>query len=171
MCCGAAGDNQQQFRDEAPAMVHIKSNLAPLGESLGFEIDQGQFLWTGHTHLTAERILADEREDEKLPIEEAEQLLRTILADGPVKAREIFKDAKENGISERTIKRAKSCLAISSKKHKFDGQWYWNLPGEGGHEECHEGGHAQEGDLDPFSTQSLRAKPSDPLRVKTNGKY
>ena len=134
------------------AMVHIKSNLAPLGESLGFEINQGQFLWTGRTHLTAERILADEREDEKLPIEEAEQFLTATLANGPVKAKEIYRDAEENKISERTLKRAKSSLAISSKKHKFDGQWYWNLPGEGGHEECHEGGHPQEGDLDPFST-------------------
>ena len=42
------------------ALVHIKSNLGPLAEPLGFSLDKGQFQWTDSTSLTASQILSAE---------------------------------------------------------------------------------------------------------------
>jgi DNA-binding transcriptional ArsR family regulator len=39
------------------AMVHIKSNLAPKGSTMGFELVNNSLNWTGTSDLTAERIL------------------------------------------------------------------------------------------------------------------
>ena len=149
------------------AMVHIKSNLAPLGPSLGFEIEEGQFNWTGESPLTAERLLADEREDDKLPVEEAEELLKQVLASGPVSAAEIYQDAKLNQISLTTLKRAKKNLKVTSKKLGFDGKgWLWNLPEDG-----HEGGQG----WSPSANGHERvifpgAIPGGPLREKEDVK-
>jgi hypothetical protein len=40
-------------------------------------------------------------------LSEAAEWLRDVLADGPLDAKDVFRQARENGISERTLKRAK----------------------------------------------------------------
>ena len=56
----------------------------------------------------------------------AADILRVILADGPVSASEIRDKFSKENISDRTIMNAKKIMGIQSVK-KNDG-WYWQLP-------------------------------------------
>jgi putative DNA primase/helicase len=59
---------------------------------------------------------------------EAVEFLQNIVADGPVPQKTINADAKGNGVSERTLKRAKSKLRVVARKTGMDGGWTWELP-------------------------------------------
>jgi len=115
-------------------LVHIKSNLAPTGSAIGYELRDGGFYWTGETELTAARILAAEDGGEgKSAIDEAVDFLRDELTYGPVEAKQVFSDAKSLGIYERTLNRAKSKLRVTSKREGESGKRgiarvKWQLP-------------------------------------------
>jgi hypothetical protein len=55
-------------------------------------------------------------------------LLREQLAHGPVRVVILVARAKELGISESTLGRAKDQLGITSSKLDFDGGRAWGLP-------------------------------------------
>jgi hypothetical protein len=57
---------------------------------------------------------------------EARDFLLDRLEAGPVKAADIFEEAKQNGISVKTLKRVKKELNIRSVKR--DNGWFWELP-------------------------------------------
>src|SRR5262245_26120944 len=67
------------------AVVQIKNNLAPLAESAGFTIEDGEFAWTGKSDLTADQILASEKDalNELTGIQQAEEFLTELLSKGP----------------------------------------------------------------------------------------
>ena len=105
------------------ALVHIKSNLAPIGDSLGFEIKEGAFYWKGRSDLTADQILAPEpTSEERSALNEAVDFLEELLSNGPVESREAKRQARAAGIVVRTIWRTKRIL---SKKEGT--QWYWHI--------------------------------------------
>jgi hypothetical protein len=64
--------------------------------------------------------------------EAAKQFLYTLLSNGPVARSEIDDAAKANGISTKTLFRAKNDLNVIAEKDrtKPDGGWYWRLPEE-----------------------------------------
>ena len=47
-----------------------------------------------------------------------------------MKADDLLEEAKQEGIAEKTLRRAKKDLGIKSRKTptKFDGAWTWELP-------------------------------------------
>ncbi len=108
------------------ALVHIKSNLAPLGSPIGYILGH-PFQWTDST-LTASEILNQPIGGGK-KMDEAKVLIRDLLTGNEaVAAKEIFAAGKEAGISERTMKDAKRMLhAKSGKKNK---EWHWYLTKE-----------------------------------------
>ena len=64
--------------------------------------------------------------------DEAINFLLTELAEGDRPARELFAIAQSIGISQRTLKRAKSALNIASRLDRSPGQkraWIWSLTG------------------------------------------
>jgi AAA domain len=71
--------------------------------------------------------------------DEAKEFLQSRLALGPVKAEDIYAEAKAQCITVGTLKRAKRDLKIISEKErgKIDGDWCWRLPHA---EEDHRGG-------------------------------
>jgi hypothetical protein len=95
---------------ENRAIVQIKSNLGPLADPIGYTIGDGLFRWTGETELTASRILAPETEDSSLT--EAKTFLRHMLGDGSVLANKVKEEAKANGISEATLRRAMKAINV-----------------------------------------------------------
>jgi hypothetical protein len=138
----------------------VKNNLAPLGDGLSFRIEQSildngicasRIEWGSDTVTrTADEILqAAEAEDDSPAKTEAEDFLRTVLADGPKSSKEIEADAKGAGVSWRTVRRAQKALGIKPKPQTVlrdkpgDGpplvRWYWHLPptwppnAQGGH--------------------------------------
>jgi len=60
-----------------------------------------------------------------------------MLANGAVEAEKIMKMAEEQGISLRTLKRAKSELGVNSVKR--NDKWYWEMPIETGFTDYDEG--------------------------------
>ena len=108
-------------------LVHNKSNLAQLGESLGYTIEGNQFSWTGPSKLGASEILGSDvfNTDEKSVLEEACEFLLDLLKFGPLSAADIFKQARQNGFSEKTLRRAKGFLKVKSQKS--GNQWNWVL--------------------------------------------
>jgi hypothetical protein len=113
----------------------VKSNLGEFGPSLGYSIEgDGKFCWTGESQLTASALLAPELNGEETgAMAEAKEFLLNALAHGARPAQEIFALAREAGISERTLKRAKRELNIQTRKCGMTGAWEWSLP-EGGQE-------------------------------------
>lgn len=108
-------------------IIHLKSSLAAAGPSIGFEIGPEGFFWTGLSSLTVGSLFKGDiqAEEDRSTIEEAEDFLREVLAAGPMAARELVQEARENGISKRTLDRAKKKLGIKSQREGE--QWYWNL--------------------------------------------
>ena len=121
------------------AVAHIKSNLAAMGVSLGYEIRDGCFFWTGESALTAERILGGAiGEGERKTRADAEDFLRDMLSDGPKPSEEITREARRAGISQATLTRARLELGIKGKPYVFktgqprteEQRWFWRLPAE-----------------------------------------
>ena len=64
-----------------------------------------------------------------ITLREAMYVLYSLLADGGVLANEVIRQAKTNGISERTLKRAKKYLRVESAKKGsgLGSRWFWHL--------------------------------------------
>ncbi len=91
----------------------------------------GRFSWGNETHLTADQIQAEHltADGDKSRLEEAKEFLQEILASGPVNSNEVFNQARDAGINQSTLKRAKTALAVKARKQSFDRGWQWELPG------------------------------------------
>jgi hypothetical protein len=124
------------------AMAHLKSNLAPLGPSVGYELREGQFFWTGRTDLTANSLSrAEDSQAQRSAMEEAVNFLQTILADGPMNAEEVAKAAKKARIAEPTLTRARFDAGVRSVRRskpggrRGEGDWLWCLRNKDGSED------------------------------------
>jgi len=115
------------------AIVQTKNNLAPHGEAIGYKLEDSQFYWTGLSDLTAGRILAAESDEgERSALIEAVDFLRTALSSGR-ESKAIKDEAKQGGITETTLRRAKAQLKVRARKVGMPGshyqKWMWELPG------------------------------------------
>jgi hypothetical protein len=63
---------------------------------------------------------------ERTALDDAKEFLREELADGLVMAKQVFKDAREAGHAEITVRRAKTELRVQSEKQGSEG-WAWRL--------------------------------------------
>jgi hypothetical protein len=121
LLAGCDPDNPQNR-----GVVHIKSNLAPAGDAIGYELRDGSFYWTEYSDLTAARILATDSGDRISEFDEAVTFLKGELAEGPILAKGVYRDAEGVGISMRTLERAKTKL--QAKSRKIGDAWFWHLP-------------------------------------------
>jgi hypothetical protein len=109
-------------------MAHAKSNIDQLGRSLEYAIDDGSFRWIGETDLTANDLQMQEQTGEKRKvIDEAVQLLHGALSGGARPCREVQTELRDAGITEATLRRAKSKLGVSAVKTDMRGGWVWSL--------------------------------------------
>jgi hypothetical protein len=117
-------------------LAATKCNLAKLPPSLAFDLSPAEngalrVGWIGPSAHTAESLLAAPRDEEdQSAVGQAVEVLRTILADGPVQAEQAKAEARKAGVQERTLQRAKALLKVESRKlHAAGGCWQWLLPG------------------------------------------
>lgn len=113
-------------------LVHEKCNWGPVGKTLGYTVDDGEFRWTGDSELTSERSM-----EQPVKVETASQKaaakewLADYLMQGPVGSLQVFKDAKDAGFSGSTLRRAKSELGVkpirNSTGRDGSGDWAWEL--------------------------------------------
>ena len=111
-------------------LAHSKSNGVRNGQTLIFGIQDvpgsrvGKLEWKGTSPLTAEDIMSANPPSQS-DIEVAQKFLKKYLSKGPVQAKEVYADAKVEGISERTLNRAKSALRVKSSGGPGS---QWSLP-------------------------------------------
>jgi len=151
---GRDPDDQQKR-----AVVQTKNNLAPNGEAIGYKLEGNQFFWTGVSDLTAERILAaSSDEGERSTISEAVDYLRTALSSGARDSKAIQDEARQAGISEATLRRAKARLKVQARKVGLPGshfqKWVWELSNSEDDQQSGEGAQIIE-------SEHLRASGAD----------
>lgn len=118
------------------AVVQTKNNLAPIGEAVGYTIEGGKFYWTGASTLTAGVILSmPSDEEERGTLAEAKDFLLAALSGGTRDSKALKDEARQAGVSGRTLFRAKKALKVKAEKIGLpgtDGQkWVWKLTAEG----------------------------------------
>lgn len=104
-------------------MSHVKSNWAQKGPTLAYAFSGDSFRWLGaYEPSTGEDGVY---EVSHTPRGKAKAFLLAILADGPVPMLEVAKRAKDEGLSENTLQKAKRgvCHSIRQK----DTTWAWEL--------------------------------------------
>ena len=119
--------------DERRILAVSKSNLARTPEALAFRLEErGEAVrvrWEGPSPHTARTLLAVPEEDaERGALDEAKQFLRELLTPAVVATRDVTKEARSAGISEKTLRRAKDALGVRAVKDGFHGGWRWTLP-------------------------------------------
>lgn len=90
-------------------------------------------VWGGSVEGSAREILnvAEESVEPDSALEEAKRFLSDLLADGPLSPKVIDYQAKEAGVSNSTLRRAKESLGVESNKIGMEGGWAWSLPRRG----------------------------------------
>lgn len=115
-------------------IVHIKSNLAPVGDAIGYELRDNEFFWTGLSDLNYTRITSCS--DSGSSKQEAIAFLLDYLADGPQLSNDCHFEAQKTGISRSTLLRARDQLTKDMKilsyrqgeqGKKGGGQWYLKI--------------------------------------------
>jgi AAA domain len=117
-------------------MAPHKSNLAEKPPSLSYRIvsstvhGTARVEWMGATDHDANSLAAGGvSPHEKSELEAAKEFLRDELKDGPVWAKQVYSDARDAGVTDRTLRRAKDALRVKSEKIGTEG-WAWSLPSE-----------------------------------------
>ena len=101
-------------------LAQVKNNLAPAQPSLAYRVAPHEdgpptLSWLGRPAWTADQLLAGRPSTGHAPQRDrAVDFLTAFLADGPRTSREVWAAAQEQGLSERTIERAKHELAVRS---------------------------------------------------------
>ena len=111
-------------------LVQVKSNLAPTGNALVFDVSENGVVFKDEIELTAEDAFSSlsprmGRPSER--IEAAISFLKELLSDGE-KHSAVDCEAKHEaaGFKKSTAKKAKRKAGIVSHKEGF--MWYWSLP-------------------------------------------
>jgi len=125
-------------------LARAKNNLGPDAGGFTYDLElpdhpgvqTTRVRWGAPLEGTA-RVLLGKAEsvddpDEHSALQEAKDFLTELLANGPLPAKQIKREADEAGHAERTIKRAKAVLGIKARKAGMKDPWLWHLPHEGG---------------------------------------
>lgn len=121
---------------ESPSrvLIHVKNNFGPPGPSQEFSWVNGRLQWIRSGGLTAGDLSERGRGPRAGTEEErAAAFLREKLADGPRPVDELIRLAAEQGISSRTLRRARESLGFEShRSRRADGRFggfTWGGPG------------------------------------------
>ncbi len=120
--------------DEARVLASTKSNLCAPPPSLSWHLKNtesgvARVVWDGPSEHGADALLSlPTSGDERTSREEAKDFLRDFLAAGPVGAKEAQSAARESGISDATLRRARLDLGVVLERAGFQGRSMWSLP-------------------------------------------
>lgn len=169
LLAGCDPDDQSKM-----ALTNYKNNLAKKGDPLGYRIDfdpeadQGTFVWTGISDLTADRILAPHQHEGAAETQEradAREFLYELLKDGPVEASDVEKARRAANISDYSMRQAKTALKVKTRKeggyfNKLEkARWMWEIDPEW--PEGVEASKSDNGGLSTFDNQRLQQTTTD----------
>jgi AAA domain len=122
--------------DGARVLASVKCNLAPEPASLTFRLEStaggvARIAWGGSSpHRADALVAAPADESERSSIDDAIAFLREELSAAPRKTRELEREARRLGISERTLNRGRARLGV--RPQKIGGEWWASLPSGNG---------------------------------------
>jgi putative DNA primase/helicase len=154
---------------KAPSLVYEISGAFVDGD-LGDSIKTARIALVGESAATSQDLLGgNEDEDARIDYDEASQFLREELGDGPKAADEIKRSAREAGVGEGSLKRAKRKLGVQKKKAGFKAGWWWGWTEDEIAEHLAKGSGAVPFEKSPSPSSSSspsgsRAKSDCPLR-------
>lgn len=101
--------------------------------SLAYEVidadDVAKIKWLGVDQHTADSLLsAPVDEEEKGALNDACDWLRNQLSGGEEMSKNLQTKANSDGVSWRTVERAKSKLGVVAGRSGISGKWFWRLP-------------------------------------------
>ena len=117
---------------EAPAeryLVQVKSNLAPTGSAILFEVAESGVNFVSEMEMTAEEAFSSLAPKMGRPNEtelRAKDFILEMLQDGEMLANDCEAKLEEAGFKKSTIKKAKKKAGVVSHKKGF--LWYWSWP-------------------------------------------
>jgi AAA domain len=120
-------------------LASTKNNLAMQPKSLMFSLEEAEggavrVDWLGETDVSAKDLLGTPQDQEHTDaLGEATGFLSDVLANGPVPSTEVIEEAKNAGIAEKTLRRAKKVLGVVASREgeagrRGAGRWLWKLP-------------------------------------------
>ena len=133
----AAKVRAEDGAEDRRILARGKSNIGPDDGGFEYRLEQrepipGLFascvVWDKAVAGTARELLTDPNEVADCDTLDVIGFLRGLLADGPMTAKEVFKDADGAGYSRDQIKRASLKLGIEKEKTGMGGGWVWRLP-------------------------------------------
>jgi hypothetical protein len=133
----AVGADPADENRERRFLMPVKSNVCAPASTLAYRIisndERGRLTWepTAVTNVDVNAVLASQRPQDADERRDAEVFLREQLADGPTLSTDILKAAEAQGISRRTLFRAKGRLGVEAEHlggFASKGKWYWRLP-------------------------------------------
>lgn len=133
----AAKVKSMETGEDTRILARSKSNIGPDDGGFEYHLEQTEPLpgiqasriaWGKAVEGTARDLLTDPNEDTGNEVEQdAVGFLRALLADGPMTAKDIYKDADGAGYSRDQIKRASIRLGVDKRKDGMQGGWLWAL--------------------------------------------
>ena len=110
-----------------------KTNLSPTEPAqFAFRITEGRLDFERLSNdVDLDVHLSPERRESAPQLAEAVKFLRTVLADGPMASRDLFREARELRLSEHTIRRAGATLKVAPERIGGKGAagfWTWRMP-------------------------------------------
>lgn len=116
-------------------LLPLKNNLGPDQGGLAYRVAVTE---DGTPYVDFEAEPVNVRADDALAAadddgDDPASFLRDLLADGPLAAKEVQREAREFGLTEKTLRRAREKLGIRPRKAGMSSGWIWELPAEGAH--------------------------------------
>jgi len=122
---------------ERRVLARSKCNLAAPVPSLGYRLVPAESTvaveWLGAVGHTAGALIeaAGHGAEERTERTEAEQWLLDALRDAPRPVKDVRREARAEGIADRTLRRAKTSIGVESIKAGLREGWSWMLPPKG----------------------------------------
>ncbi len=125
--------------------ARVKSNNGPDGSGYEYQIEQtelvsypevysSKIIWGEFIEGTAQDLLTEKNDssnaEDQSSFKEAVDFLKILLTSGPLSKKEIDEKARDAGIKNITLRRAKSFLGIKTIHHGYGkgSTWKWALP-------------------------------------------
>jgi RecA-family ATPase len=112
--------------DTKKVMAHEKASLQRKGASQVFQLTNEGFYWCGTSKVNAEDLVSQAPRKTAHQQHAAAEWLAQTLDRTERLANMIYAEAEANGISRRTLERAKTQLKVMS--FQKENKWYWKLP-------------------------------------------
>jgi RecA-family ATPase len=124
-------------------LARAKSNIGLYGDGFYYEIQEttlsnfpgittSKIAWKEIAEGSIQDLLSQSKDNENQSstLQEAQEFISSILADGAMKANDVYACAKDAGFSKTTVDRAKKALGLKPYKVGYgaDSKWLWPLP-------------------------------------------